>query len=57
MVQWVKGLALPQLWHRPQLQYEFNPWQGNFHMQWAEQKKFRSSQATQQTKDLALSLL
>ena len=28
----VKDLALPQLWHRFQLQLGFSPWPGNFHM-------------------------
>ena len=30
--QWVKDPALPQLWHRWQLQLRFNPWPRNFHM-------------------------
>ena len=32
VVQWVKDLVLLQLWHRLQLQLEFDPWPGNFHM-------------------------
>ena len=38
-VQWVKDLALPQLWHRLQLSLEFNPWPRNFHMLWMQLKK------------------
>ena len=30
--QWVKALALPQLWYRSQLWLRFSPWPGNFHM-------------------------
>ena len=26
LAQWVKDLMLPQLWHRPQLQLQFDPW-------------------------------
>ena len=26
MAQWVKDLALLQLWHKSQLQLEFDPW-------------------------------
>ena len=32
---WHSGLkdpALPQLWHKSQLQLRFNPWPGNFHL-------------------------
>ena len=32
VAQSVKNLALPQLWHRSQLQLRFDPWPGNFHM-------------------------
>lgn len=32
MVQWVKDLGLPQLWHKLQLWYRFDPWPGDFHM-------------------------
>ena len=39
LLQWVKDLALPQLWHRSQLQLRFNPWPRNFHMQWKQKKK------------------
>ena len=28
----LKDLALPQLQHRSQLQLEFSPWPGNFHV-------------------------
>ena len=31
MAQQVKDLALQQLWHRLQLQLEFDPWTRNFH--------------------------
>ena len=30
--QWVKDLALPQLWRRSQMWLRFNPWPRNFHM-------------------------
>jgi len=30
--QWVKDLALPQLWHRLQLRLRFHPWPRNFHV-------------------------
>ena len=33
MVQWVKDLAMPQLW------LGFVPWPGNFHMPWVLPKK------------------
>ena len=33
LAQWVKVLALPQLW------LEFNPWSRNFHTAWEWQKK------------------
>ena len=39
LVQWVKNLALPQLWHRSQLWLKFDPWPGNFHMLWWPKKK------------------
>ena len=32
LVQWVKDLALPQLWCRWQLWLRFDPWPRNFHM-------------------------
>ena len=31
-LQWVKDPALPQLWHRLQLQIGVDPWPRNFHM-------------------------
>ena len=34
LVQWVKDLALLQLWHRLHLQLGFDPLPGNFHMLW-----------------------
>ena len=37
-----KDPALPQLWHRSQLQLRFYPWPGNVHVPWgreAEKKK------------------
>ena len=39
VVQWVKDLALPQLWHRSQLWIRFDPWLRNFRMSWVRQKK------------------
>ena len=38
-VQWVKDLALMQLWCRLQLQLRFNPWPRNLHMLWVQPKK------------------
>ena len=32
VAQWVKDLALPQLWPRSKLQLGLNPWPGNFHV-------------------------
>ena len=32
VAQWVKDLALPQLWCRSQLKLRFDPWPRNFHM-------------------------
>ena len=33
VAQWVRDLALPQLWHRLQLPWlRFDPWLGNFHI-------------------------
>ena len=29
--QWVKDLAMPQLWPREQLWLQFSSWPGNFH--------------------------
>ena len=37
--QWVKDLALLQLWHRLQLLLRFYPWPRNFHMLWVQPKK------------------
>ena len=34
MAQWVKDLALPQLWRRLQLWRKFDPRPGKFHMPW-----------------------
>ena len=41
VVQQLKDLALPELWHRLQLCHGFVPWLGNFHMLWGlpEKKK------------------
>ena len=36
MVQWVKDPALPQQWHRLQMQLRFNPWPRKFHMPWVQ---------------------
>ena len=40
VVQWVKDLALLQLWLR------FNPWPGNFHMLWVWRKKKKKKRKT-----------
>ena len=37
--QWVKDLALLQLWRRSQLRLRFNSWPKNFHMLQVMQKK------------------
>ena len=37
--QWVKNLALLQLWCKSQLWLKFNPWPRNFHMLWMWPKK------------------
>ena len=37
--QWLKDLALPQLWSRLKLQVGFSPWPGNFHMPLMRQKR------------------
>ena len=44
MVQWVKALALLQLWHRLQLQLTFDPWPRNFHILqvWPTKKKIKT---------------
>ena len=39
VAQWVKDLALPQLWYRSQLYLTFSPWPGNFHRLWVQLKK------------------
>ena len=39
VVQWVKDLVLPQLWHRLQLQHGFDPQPRNFHVPQYSQKK------------------
>ena len=41
LVRWAKGLVLPQLWHRSQLQLGFDLWPRNFHMLWVPLKKER----------------
>ena len=32
LVQWLKHLVLPYLWHRSQMHLRFSPWPGKFHM-------------------------
>ena len=32
VAQWVKDLALPQLWYKLEVQRRFDPWVGNFYM-------------------------
>ena len=39
LVQWVKDLALLQLWCRPQRRLGFDPWPENFHMLQVQPKK------------------
>ena len=39
MVQWVKDLVLPQLWHRLQRWLRFHPWPRSAHAAGAEEKK------------------
>ena len=43
MVQWVKDLALQQLWCRLQMELRFNPWSGNFHMSQVQPKNGRKT--------------
>ena len=42
----LKDLALPQLWHRLQLQLRSDPWPRNFHMQLGSQNKKKRAQLT-----------
>ena len=44
VAQWVKDSALPQLWDRLQLWYEFNPCPRHFHMPQAWPKKKRKKE-------------
>lgn len=39
--QRVKDLALLELWHRLQLQHDFDPWPSNFHLPrvWAKKER------------------
>ena len=37
--QWVKDLAWLHLWHRSQLQLQFDPWPGDFQMPWVWPKR------------------
>ena len=37
--QWVKDLALLQLWCRSQLHLRFDPWSRNSHVPWVQPKK------------------
>ena len=39
LTQWVKDLALPQLWRRSQLQLRFSPWLGISICRGCDQKK------------------
>ena len=39
VAQWVKDLALLQLWRRLQLWLGFDSWPGNFYMPWVWPKK------------------
>ena len=39
LVQWIKDLALPQLWHRLQVQLRSDPWPGNSIFHGAAKKK------------------
>ena len=36
LAQWVKDLAVPQLWQSLQLWLGFDSWPGNFHMLWVQ---------------------
>ena len=44
MTQWVKDLALVQLWCRSQLWLRFNLWPGNFHVLkvWLRKRKTKT---------------
>ena len=46
--QCIKNLALPQLWHRSQMQFGFNPWSGNFHMPRVQPKKGKKTKNRKQ---------
>lgn len=37
--QWAKDLVFPWLWWRPQLQFQFDTWPRNFHMQQVQPSK------------------
>ena len=41
--QWVKDLALLQLWHKSQMWLRFDPWPRNFHMLQVLLKKEKKS--------------
>ena len=43
VVEQVKDLVLPQLWHGLQLKHRFKLWPGNFHMLWVWKKKIAQS--------------
>ena len=50
MLQWVKNPALPQLWQRLQLQFEFDSWPRNFHVPGAQQKKGKEKKPKEKKK-------
>ena len=55
-VQWVKNLALLQLWYRSHLQLRFDPWPKNFHMPWVRlNKKRKEMQPVSQFESFGLS--
>ena len=53
VVQWVKDMALPQLWCRSQLRHGFDPWPRNFHIMGVSKtnKQTNKKQKTKQYTD------
>lgn len=46
LAQWVKDMALPQLWHRSQLWIRFDPWLRNFQYATGAAKNEKNKQKT-----------
>lgn len=55
LVQWVKDLVLPQLWHRSQLWLGFDPWPRDLHKLWVWlEKKWTEHLPQERNPDLCL---